>query len=351
MKEYIKLLELPDEFDLAILKRAYRKKVLKYHPDKAANEAERIGFEALMKKLNEANERLKEYLENHGGKYIKPSENNTYYSNEAQEAEPESENENETEQDEAYENEEEINEQAEESEEAEDKNEEESTINDESDFPEPIPPELDLRGLSTTEMISRINHITNSPKLMFKLLAYYWKKFKWQFAKNPVATVVSIIIVVILGYFLFGFLDKATSPNVDPQSTQEQQVANPNEQATEKTQPANLNSTTTPSDLEKDLNNYMNETFKKVTANLGIQPQTITRPIKDVIGVTISKEGYLINEPIVKTPSGEYGYDEECIKAIKLAAPFKPLPESVKGNSLSIDFTFEMAPKTRSNLE
>jgi len=74
LEEYIKLLDLPDEFDFAILKKAYRKKVKMYHPDKAVDEAQRIGFEAAMKKLNEANERLKEYLEQHNGKYIKPVE-------------------------------------------------------------------------------------------------------------------------------------------------------------------------------------------------------------------------------------------------------------------------------------
>lgn len=50
MEEYIKLLELPEEFDLNDLKMAYRKKVLQYHPDKATNEAERIGYEAVIKK-------------------------------------------------------------------------------------------------------------------------------------------------------------------------------------------------------------------------------------------------------------------------------------------------------------
>lgn len=81
MEEYIKLLELPEEFDLSDLKKAYRKKVLKYHPDKAGNEAERIGYEALMKKLNEANEYLKEYLEQHGGRYTKATQNDTYSNN------------------------------------------------------------------------------------------------------------------------------------------------------------------------------------------------------------------------------------------------------------------------------
>ena len=80
MEEYIKLLDLPDEFDLDDLKRAYREHVKKYHPDKAGNEAERVGFEALMKKLNEANAELKEYLENHGGKYTKASFNDSFSS-------------------------------------------------------------------------------------------------------------------------------------------------------------------------------------------------------------------------------------------------------------------------------
>lgn len=79
MEEYIKLLELPEEFDLNDLKMAYRKKVLQYHPDKATNEAERIGYEAVIKKINEANKYLKEYLENHGGVYSKQVKGN--YSN------------------------------------------------------------------------------------------------------------------------------------------------------------------------------------------------------------------------------------------------------------------------------
>ena len=77
MEEYIKLLDLPDEFDLKDFKKAYKNKILKYHPDKASNEAERIAYEALTKKLNEANEYLKEYLKNHGGKYYNTFQNDT----------------------------------------------------------------------------------------------------------------------------------------------------------------------------------------------------------------------------------------------------------------------------------
>lgn len=90
MEEYIKLLELPEEFDLADLKKAYRQKVLKYHPDKANNEAERIGYEALMRKLNEANEYLKEYLEIHGGRYTKFTQDDTYSNNTEEDTQEES---------------------------------------------------------------------------------------------------------------------------------------------------------------------------------------------------------------------------------------------------------------------
>ena len=57
-KSYIKLLDLSENFNADDLKKAYRQKVLQYHPDKAKNEAERVGYEALMKKLNEAYEEL-----------------------------------------------------------------------------------------------------------------------------------------------------------------------------------------------------------------------------------------------------------------------------------------------------
>ena len=44
MEEYIKLLELPEEFDLNDLKMAYWEKVLQYHPDKATNEVEALEY-------------------------------------------------------------------------------------------------------------------------------------------------------------------------------------------------------------------------------------------------------------------------------------------------------------------
>ena len=51
MEEYIKLLELPEEFDLNDLKMAYRKKVLQYHPDKATNEVEALEYKNIYKLL------------------------------------------------------------------------------------------------------------------------------------------------------------------------------------------------------------------------------------------------------------------------------------------------------------
>ena len=51
MEEYIKLLELPEEFDLNDLKMAYRKKVLQYHPDKGTNEVEALDYKNIYKFL------------------------------------------------------------------------------------------------------------------------------------------------------------------------------------------------------------------------------------------------------------------------------------------------------------
>ena len=74
MRRYIELLNLDllERFNLQDLKKAYHKMVLKYHPDKAKDEAQRIEFNNKMKKLNEAYDFLEKYLKNHGGEYVNP---------------------------------------------------------------------------------------------------------------------------------------------------------------------------------------------------------------------------------------------------------------------------------------
>lgn len=69
-------LDLLNSFDLKDLRKAYHKMVLKYHPDKAKDEAQRIEYNNKMKKLNEAYDILEKYLKTHGGRYTKPTKTN-----------------------------------------------------------------------------------------------------------------------------------------------------------------------------------------------------------------------------------------------------------------------------------
>ncbi len=79
MLKYIKLLNLDllNSFDLKDLRKAYHKMVLKYHPDKAKDEAQRIEYNNKMKKLNEAYDILEKYLKTHGGRYTNTKQTKT----------------------------------------------------------------------------------------------------------------------------------------------------------------------------------------------------------------------------------------------------------------------------------
>lgn len=54
----------------------------------------------------------------------------------------------------------------------------------------------------------------------------------------------------------------------------------------------------------------------------------------------IAKDGSLLSVEI-KESSGVKEYDDSAIEAIKLTAPFRPLPSGHKGDSISIQFTFD----------
>ena len=69
-EQYRLILELEMPFELADLKKSYRKLMLKWHPDKYYNEPEKIETaEQKAKLINVAYEFLTEYLEQHGGIY------------------------------------------------------------------------------------------------------------------------------------------------------------------------------------------------------------------------------------------------------------------------------------------
>lgn len=59
-----------------------------------------------------------------------------------------------------------------------------------------------------------------------------------------------------------------------------------------------------------------------------------------VVLFKIGKDGRLLSKHIYK-PSGFANYDKAALKAVKLSAPFKPLPKEFKENSVDIMFTFD----------
>ena len=298
MEEYIKLLDLPDEFDLADLKKAYRKKVFQYHPDKASNEAERVGYEALMKKLNEANEYLKDYLEHHDGKYSKVNESTNNYSNystddtdnSAQEDYQEEDYQNESYQEEDY--------------------QEESSQNENVQYTQE----------ENYENIDYIGKIIDFYKSMFNPIKVY-KAFKEIYGKNPKLSIIALI------------KQEIPTQNTPQNLTINQQNLQENN---EKVFQGLTRS-------EWDL--YMRDLQERIKRNWSF-PQNIEKsnPDKVKLVVTrfkISKDGSLLGVPVIEKSSGIERIDSSCIDAIKLTAPFRPLPPGFTGEYLDTSFTFE----------
>lgn len=305
MEEYIKLLELPDEFYIDDLKRAYRNKVLQYHPDKASNEAERIGYEATMKKLNEANAYIKEYLENHGGKYSKleyyntssNSNDDTTYSEESAEEETE----------ETYED----NDDEEVEEEYDDENSEEALEDDKAPFAK-------FNNMSLLEKFAYITKAILFPKFLDKELKKQGKSYIDVLKELNRNTIIAIIGGCLFAVIL---LYKETSPQIH----QEETVSGQDKVVV-------LDNTT-------QFGNYMNEVQRKIKMNWS-QPKT-DESLKTVVSFTIYKDGRLNGEPIIKSSSGNNNFDYSCVNAINLTAPFKQFPKEITKDTLDMDFTFE----------
>lgn len=330
MEEYIKLLDLPDEFDLADLKKAYRKKVFQYHPDKASNEAERVGYEALMKKLNEANEYLKDYLEHHNGKYSKVNESTNNYSNystddtdnSAQEDYQEEDYQNESYQEEDY--------------------QEESSQNENVQYTQE----------ENYENIDYIGKIIDFYKSMFNPIKVY-KAFKEIYGKNPKLSIIAFIIALLFIPLWNKFTD-IVYPNSSQAYTQESKQETKQEIPTQNT-PQNLtiNQQNLQENNEKvfqgltrsEWDLYMRDLQERIKRNWSF-PQNIEKsnPDKVKLVVTrfkISKDGSLLGVPVIEKSSGIERIDSSCIDAIKLTAPFRPLPPGFTGEYLDTSFTFE----------
>lgn len=319
MKEYIKLLDLPEEFDLQDLKKAYRKKVLQYHPDKAGNEAERIGYEATMKKLNEANTYLKEYLENHGGKYSKDTETYNYSDDNSTEEEQDEFN---------YE-------------------EDKADVNNEEHFDEDDPEEKaeensaynTVKDMSVLEQIIYVTKLILNPNCLKEELNNKGVNIS-DFNREVNKTIIkSVIAGLILAIIYFAIIPEDTI--VDNNISQQETVTRQN----------NIDTTTTHNkdivaDNRTELGRYMGEVQSRIKANWVIPPEVSASGIdyvKITVAFTVFKDGRLVGEPTIKQSSGVSKADELCIQAVKQTAPFKPLPPDIKKDYVDMEFTFEAA--------
>lgn len=286
MEEYIKLLELPGEFDLSDLKKAYRQKVLKYHPDKATNEAERIGYEALMKKLNEANDYLKEYLENHGGKYTKATENDT------------------------------------------------------SNFEEDIHTEDNSKEEETEEpQNSEYDETKEQPKPNESNESI--SKIKNWIEKNPKKFAIIAIIYILLLFFVIWLcnLDSGYTPQAKvPTNQQANTVQNTQEEQTKKPKIPTVEDTQS---KDNQINAYMNRLHRRIKRNWDLPSNINEENIRVKLGFKLDKNGQLIENPYIKQSSGNERIDQSCINAVMLTAPFGVLPECINQDTIDMEMFFE----------
>lgn len=326
MEEYIKLLDLPDEFDFAILKKAYRKKVMLFHPDKAKDEAQRAEFEAMMKKLNAANDYLKNYLERHDGKYTKPVEEDI-----KEETEEETEDYSDSDDYDEPSPDEEPQEESIYEEEYEEDVEHSEILNED-----------EILDLSLSEKVKYVLRIMFTPNLLNEVLNNP--------NANPFAPVFGsiknmllfIVLLCLLLYPIYNFIDKHIYLDNNQPKQEIVQDSIPDQQSPDVTPEPNK-----PLTLEDtaEINDYMGNIQQRIKRNWDLPKNIMAEQgydeVKVVVNFTVSKEGKLLGEPQIKESSGLAIVDSRCLEAVKLTAPFNPLPECVPNDSLDMEFTFE----------
>ena len=82
---------------------------------------------------------------------------------------------------------------------------------------------------------------------------------------------------------------------------------------------------------------YMNELTRKIKSNW--DPPSGNKSKKTVLLFGIAKDGSLLNVKVIKS-AGQLE-DEAAITAVKLSAPFNPLPSNYKKSSVDIQFDFD----------
>lgn len=102
-------------------------------------------------------------------------------------------------------------------------------------------------------------------------------------------------------------------------------------------------------DTTKNINESMMENdidwgpyLKKLQRNIksNWNPPKSKESNRVVLFFTIAKDGRLLVSKIYKS-SGVAAIDTAALNAAKVTAPFKPLPEQFKGNSIDMQFTFD----------
>ena len=83
---------------------------------------------------------------------------------------------------------------------------------------------------------------------------------------------------------------------------------------------------------------YMRELEQRIRRNWNPPKDGSTKRV--VVTFTIGRNGTLLNKSITKS-SGIPQADRAAMTAIELTAPFRPLPEEYKGDSVPIEFTFD----------
>lgn len=328
MEDYIKLLDLnPEEFNLADLKKAYRKKVLQYHPDKAANEAERIGYEATMKKLNEANAYIKEYLDNHEGRYSKSEYYNTNsYSDD--------DTEEDTTEDTTYSDEE-----TEEESSYEDENEEESEYYYEEETEEEQAEDTEEETIGLwEECVRAFKEGYNKNK------TYETTIPKVQYTTDTKVFMVIMILIIVGSWLICSNLDKEDNTPPPQQTTQQEQITQFSQTQQEKGVQQEQNKDVV---IAKDstLGKYIADAQEKTVYNWRLPKGKLPDSIRVKVAFRIAKDGEIIDYPTVKVSSGSSFVDMSCLRAVVNSAPFKPIPEELNKDYLDVELDFEADKK------
>ena len=99
---------------------------------------------------------------------------------------------------------------------------------------------------------------------------------------------------------------------------------------------SNINYSSNEKDV--DFKPYMNELQRKIKLNWSPPKGNESKNV--IVLFKISKDGQLLSSKIQKT-SGSFAVDRAALKAVQLAAPFKPLPINFNEESIDIQFSFD----------